>query len=193
MDATEKVRLDKLDRDLRAEADEFLSESGLGKIIGQAGYAAVGSYTTNTMTWRDLDFERMVEEPNWQDHWIVGQELAATGFVWRFSCVDAYRDCYNPGDSGYYWGLRASLPNGPVWKLDLWTARRQEFSLESRAKWNSLMNQESRLNILAIKDAVCSRPEYRKTLLSVHIYEAVLEHNIKSVEDFLSWWKGRPE
>lgn len=190
---TEKKRLDLVERSLRREADEFLTNSGLGPIIAAAGFKPVGSYVMRAMTWRDLDFERMVDSPSWTDHWKLGQALADTGWAWRLSCVDAYRDQYNPGDFGYYWGLRASDPSGgPVWKLDLWTARPEEFApaLERRAVWEALMTEESRLNILAIKEAVCLHPEYRKSLLSVHIYEAVLQCQIRGVDAFLEWWRS---
>ena len=192
-DLNERTRLNELDSSLRREADEFLVGSGLGPIIAEAGFESVGSYVMRTMTWRDLDFERMVDSPNWMDHWTLGQAIAVTGWVWRLSCVDAYRDQINPGDFGYYWGIRASDPSGgPIWKLDLWTARPQEFApaLERRATWEALMTEESRLNILAIKEAVCSRPEYRKSLLSVHVYEAVLQCQIKGVDAFLEWWQS---
>ena len=187
----EKARLDRLDSDLRGEADNFLRKSGLGRIITNAGFAPVGSYVMRTMVWRDLDFERMVDPPNWVDHWILGQALAETGWAWRLSCVDAYRDQNSPGDLGHYWGIRASDPDGgPVWKLDLWTARPCEFApaLQKRAAWEALMTDEARLSILAIKEVASSRPEYRKTLLSVHIYEAVLEKHISTIEAFWDWW-----
>jgi hypothetical protein len=186
-----RARLDKLDNDLRREADVFLLESGIGRIISDAGFVAVGSYAMRTMAWRDLDFERMVESPSWSDQWTLGQALAETGCVWRLCCVDAYRQ--SSGDKGLYWGLRANYPDGgPTWKLDLWTARPAEFAygLERRATWNSLMTEEARLHILAIKEAVYSRPEYRKNLLSVHIYEAVLERQITGLDAFLEWWRN---
>jgi hypothetical protein len=40
-----------------------------------------------------------------------------------------------------------------------------------------------------IKEAVCDLPEYRNILLSVHIYEAVLEHGVRSIDKFWEWWK----
>ena len=193
MNEIKAVRLNELDCTLRREADEFLANSGLGPIIAAAGFKSVGSYVMRTMTWRDLDFERMVDEPDWSDHWRLGQALASTGWVWRASCVDAYRDEYSPDDDGYYWGLRASDPSGgPAWKLDLWTGRREEFApaLERRATWEALMTEDSRLDILTIKEAVCSHPEYRKSLLSVHIYEAALERRIRGVAAFLEWWQS---
>ena len=188
-----KKRLDQLDCSLRGEADEFLVASGLGPIIAEAGLKAVGSYVMQTMTWRDLDFERMVDEPDWAEHWRLGQALARTGWVWRFSCIDAYHDQEGREEDGYYWGLRASDPSGgPTWKLDLWTGRPSEFApaLELRARWMSLLTEDRRLDILAIKEAVCSHPEYRKSMLSVHVYEAVLERRIKGVDAFLEWWRG---
>ncbi|HET6455607.1 MAG TPA: hypothetical protein VFI02_14485 [Armatimonadota bacterium] len=191
MDASEKIRLDQLDCSLRKEADEFLVASGLGPIIAGAGFEPVGSYVMRTMTWRDLDFEREVDEPDWDDHLALGLPIAGTGWVWRLNCVDAYRD-QEIENHGYYWGLRASDPSGgPTWKLDLWTGRPSEFApaLELRARWMSLLTEDRRLDILAIKEAVCSHPEYRKSMLSVHIYQAVLERRIKGVDAFLEWWR----
>jgi hypothetical protein len=80
-----------------------------------------------------------------------------------------------------------------VWKLDLWTARPEEFApaLPKRETWASLMTEDARSHILAIKEAVCDEPEYRKSLLSVHIYEAVLEHGIRELEEFRDWWKWK--
>ena len=62
-----------------------------------------------TMTWQDLDFERHQDPPDWQAHWALGSRLAATGWVWRASCINAYRQ---PGseDRGLYWGLRVYDP-----------------------------------------------------------------------------------
>jgi hypothetical protein len=193
MDHSEQIRLNDLEFTLRKEAGEFLINSGLGPIIAEAGFQPVGSYAMRTMTWRDLDFERMVDEPDWEDHWRFGHALARTGWVWRFSCIDAYHDQEGREEDGYYWGLRASDPGGgPTWKLDLWTGRPAEFApaLERRAERDSLMTEENRLDILAIKEAVCNHPEYRKSILSVHVYEAVLERGIKGVDAFLDWWRG---
>lgn len=189
----EARRLLALDEGLRAEAGRMLAESGLDEIIREAGYVPVGSYVMRTMTWRDLDFERTEDNPDWDNHWILGARLAKTGWLWRVSCVDAYRDPRDPGAKGLYWGLRAANPQGgPTWKLDLWTARPGEFEARSkREERMRRMTDEARLHILAIKEAVCQAPEYRDTLLSVHVYEAVLEHGVRGIEAFGEWWKAR--
>ena len=100
-----------------------------------------------TMTWRDLDFERHQDPPDWQAHWALGTRLAKTGWPWRASCINAYLQP-GPEEQGLYWGLRVYDP--------------------------------------------AKGPEYRKTMLSVYIYEAVLDCGVRGVEDFLRWWQSRP-
>ncbi len=198
-------RLFALDASLRSEAEEMLARSGLGPILGNARYGAVGSYAMHTMVWRDLDFERM-EEPDWARHWEVCTAVADAGWCVRLQCVDVYREAWSGAepDFGLYLGLRvvdplragSASPGDPtVWKLDLWTARPEEFapSLDRRKTWEGLMTEETRSYVLAIKEAVCGAPEYRKTMLSVHVYEAVLEQGIRDLESFRSWWAARYE
>jgi hypothetical protein len=186
-------RLFTLDAGLRAEADEMLQQSGIGEILREEGFHAVGSYAMRTMTWRDLDFERCDESPDWQEHWALGAKFAGLKWVWRLAAIDAYHDPRNT-DEGYYWGLRVSRPGEKnFWKLDLWTARREEFErgAPKRPLWESRLNEDTRYYILEIKEAVCRLPEYRDSLLSVHVYEAVLEHGIRGIDKFWEWWQGK--
>jgi len=192
-DHVETARLLKLDEELRRQADDVLRRSGLGEILQLEGYHAVGSYVMRVMTWRDLDFERITETPDWKRHWELGSKLAASDWIWKCSCFHAYRDPRGT-DQGLYWGLWLRDPaGGPVWKMDLWTARAEEFAVGSphRDRWASLLTEETRVAILAIKEAVCERPEYGHELFSVHIYEAVLDHGVRGVEAFERWWRGR--
>ncbi len=53
------------------------------------------------------------------------------------------------------------------------------------------MTEELRAEIPAVKHDVCTAPEYRKTLLSVHVYEAVLNCGVRGTEGFWEWWRGR--
>ncbi len=192
-------RLFALDASLRAEADAMLAASGLGPLLAEAGYVPVGSYQMHTMVWRDLDFERY-ETPSWERHWEVGARLAATGWCLRLQCIDAYREAEN--DFGYYWGLRAADParaekcppgDPSVWKLDVWTGREEEFALsnERRAVWAAALTEEARSYLLALKESLYTDPAYRKTLLSVHLYEAVLECGIRELGEFREWWQER--
>jgi hypothetical protein len=187
-----RERLFALDASLRAEAEGMLKESGLRKIIREEGFKPVGSYIMQTMTWRNLDFERTDEHPDMKRHWELGARFEQIGWVWGLNCINAYRAPRGMGDEGLYWGLRMNNPGGgDIWKLDLWTARREEYEpyLPKRYLWTSLLTEDSRYHIMVIKEAVCNSPEYGKSLLSVHIYEAVLEHGVRSLEEFREWWK----
>jgi hypothetical protein len=191
----ETTRLLKLDEGLRDEADRMLASSGLGEILRRERFESVGSYVMRTMTWRDLDFERTEDTPDWTCHWTLGAALAKSDWVWKFSCTHA---CRQPAgaDEGLYWGLRVSDPaGGQTWKLDLWTARAQEFAraCPHRSRWAGLLTEEARSHILSIKEAVCGLPEYRHEMLSVHIYEAVLDNGVSGVEQFQRWWQARTQ
>ncbi|OGN99136.1 MAG: hypothetical protein A2Y89_07730 [Chloroflexi bacterium RBG_13_51_18] len=189
-----RKRLFALDAGLRAEADRMLEESGLGRIIKEEGFKPVGSYVMKTMTWRDLDFERCNDSPDWREHWELGLRLSKNKWVWSLHAVNAYADPRHLNDTGYYWGLRAVRPGEKeFWKLDLWTARPGEFrdAAPNRSLWERKLNEDTRYDILVIKEAVCMLPEYRQTLLSTHIYEAVLEKGVQGIDEFWEWWKKR--
>ncbi len=86
-------------------------------------------------------------------------------------------------------------PGDPaVWNLDVWTGRPEEFAagVAPHAVWEAAMTEESRSHILALKEQLKTHPAYRKSLLSVHVYEAVLEHGVRGEQEFLEWWKARP-
>ena len=171
----------------------MLSVSGLGNVIRSERFKAVGSYVMRTMTWRDLDFEREENAPSWISHWELGAKLAKIDWVWKLHCTDAYRQPSGE-DQGLYWGLRLSDPaGGSVWKVDLWTARAEEFAVGSpnRARWDSLLSEEARVRILAIKETVCNLSEYRREILAVDIYEAVLDRGVRGIEEFNAWLRAR--
>jgi len=190
-----KEELFQLDSSIRAEADLMLKETGLGKIINEAGYKPVGSYVMHTMTWRDLDFERSQDLPDWQQHLEFGTRLMQTDWLWEFDCMNTFITGYFTNlPKGFYWGLRGEYPKGgPTWKFDLWTARMEEFErgLPRRTEWMNKMTEEKRFYILAIKDALCNTIEYRRTIHSVDIYEAVLDCNISTLEEFRKWWQTK--
>lgn len=213
------ARLFALDEALHAEADRVLADSGIGAILAEYGYQPVGSYVMRTMTWRDLDFELPEGPPQPGIKWDFGSRLAATDWCIRLQFEDFYRQTMPealrfrpaPGSSltldsalrecGLYWGTRVVDPrrdqrvdagSADTWKLDMWSAPSGVFALgaERREEWRRLLTDDARSYVLAIKEAVCHDPEYRKTMLSVHVYDAVLHHGVRDVAAFREWWQG---
>jgi hypothetical protein len=196
----EVERLFTIDESLRNEAGEMLAQSGIGAMLQEAGYRAVGSYPMRTMTWRDLDFERSEDPLDWDRYWSLGSRLARSGWCWKLSATTEWRP--GLGVPALYWGLRvtdvssgeAPDPGDPtIWKIDLWSLPPGQFEQVARRReeWMRLLDDEKRSYVLAIKEAVCTEPEYRKSLLSVHVYEAVLEHGVRDLESFRAWWQTR--
>lgn len=187
-------RLFVMDAGLRAEADNMLEESGLGEILREEGFGISGSYDWRVMTWHELDFERCDDNPELKQHWELGERFLWNDWVWGMRYLDASRDPRNPGDEGYYWGLDVINPHGgELWKMDLWTARPEvyEISTPKRPLWRKIINDDSRYYILLIKEVLCKLPEYRKEFHSWDIYEAVLENNVRSIDEFWAWLKLR--
>jgi len=194
------ARLFALDEGLRAEADRVLAESGIGAILNEYGYQPVGSYVMRTMTWRDLDFELPEDPPQRDIKWDFGSRLARTGWCVRLQFED-FRPQQAPElPKGLYWGARLVEPalrdqvryDGfvDIWKLDMWSGPPSVFAANGQrgAEWMHKITDETRSYILAVKEAVCYNPEYRRTMLSVHIYDAVLHHGVRDVAAFREWW-----
>ena len=195
---SEVERLFALDNALRVEADRVLAESGIGEILDAAGYVPVGSYAMHTMTWRDLDFERPEETSDWERHWEVGRKLAMTGWCVRMVCADCHRSTFAP--QSLFWGLRVCDPACPgpvdvygdtVWKLDVHSSDPDDHARNThqRKRWHDSMTESRRAIILTVKEQVRRNPEYRGKVLSVHVYEAVLEQGIRDIEGFRAWWE----
>ena len=190
----EQSRLFLQDESLRKEADEILERSGVGKILRDYNYHPAGSYVMKTMTWRDLDFERYDDDPDCDDHWELGQELRQLDWIWSLHCNNAYEDPRAPGNTGLYWGLRVSDPDGGhIWRVHLWTARKEEFERASpnHDLWISRLNNDTRFAILSLKEALLENPEQLNRVLTWGIYQAVLEEGIYQVNDFKEWWNKK--
>jgi hypothetical protein len=196
------ARLFALDEALHAEADHILADSGIGAILAEYGYQPVGSYAMRTMAWRDLDLQLVEDPPSRGVKWDFGTRLAETGWCVRLQFED-FRPQQAPDlPRGLYWGARLVDPArrdqvrygsfADIWKLDMWSGAPSIFAegVRRHAEWTSRMTEEARSYILAIKEAVCDDAEYRRTLLSVHIYDAVLHHGVRDVAAFREWWRG---
>jgi hypothetical protein len=49
--------------------------------------------------------------------------------------------------------------------------------------------------VLRVKDAVCRRPTYRRDVSSMDVYAAVIDHAVRTVEQFDAWSasRGQPD
>jgi hypothetical protein len=166
---------------LQAEARDFVAEHGIERLLERLGRVIpVGSAVTGLMVWRDLDY--MVDAPG-----------AAAGDVWEglrpllHSCQQlVYTD-----ETGELVGEAAPFERHYFvfrvagWKLDIsvWT-NGSPGEVERHQEKLRELDASTRLAILRIKDAWHRRPDYPEVVGGFEVYEAVLDHGVRTVEEF---------
>jgi len=174
--------LDAQDEALRREADALLARNGVLEILAEFGTPHIsGSYSLRLMTWRDLDIYLETPSPDAVAFVRLGVQLAEALRPRKMSFTDHLNFPATEPVTGLYWGIQAQ-----GWKLDLWAVTPEVCAerLAQCAAIGARLTAETRAAILAIKNEVCRLPEYRKSITSQHIYDAVLDSGSRSVADF---------
>jgi hypothetical protein len=178
-----------IDESLREEATKLLEERGLRRTLEEFGTVhLVGSYTLNLMVWRDLDI--FIEVPNicLDDFFELGRRVANLLSPFKMFLTD-----YTAGPSEYdfhgmYWGIRLGDLRKGAWKIDLHAEGRPR-CMKAVKQCESIarrLTHDSRCRILAIKSKIWNHSKYRDAITSQDVYDAVLDHNITTLEEF---WK----
>jgi hypothetical protein len=166
---------------LQAEAQDFVAEHGIERLLERLGRVIpVGSAVTGLMVWRDLDY--MVDAPG-----------AAVGEVWDGlrPLLHACQQLVYADETGELAGEAAPFERHYFvlrlagWKLDIsvWTNGSPAQVERDQEKLREL-DASTRLAILRIKDARYERPDYPEVVGGFEVYEAVLEHGVRTAEEF---------
>jgi hypothetical protein len=185
---------------LQARAGEVLEDLDLVRVLGAIGEVMlVGSVRTGLMTWPDIDVNVLCHVPDPDAIWAGMRPLASHPRVRKLRWSNesgGFSTHADPGDHGYYVGIHYyddGTRAGEMWKIDCWFLRddppRPEVAQIDRLHRD--LTDETRLAILRVKDAWCHHPSYRDTVLSVDIYDAVLDHGIRTPEAFRAWLHAR--
>lgn len=180
---------------LQAEARVVLADLDLMRLLSAVGRPVlVGSAALGLMVWRDIDFNVMCDELHADHVFTALRPLAGHPCVKKLRYANEFGP-FNTGiaqDEGYYWGVHyytGGTNAGEMWKLDIWflpeAAPRPELVLMERCARE--LTPEQRLAILWIKDVWHRRPPYRDTVLSVDIYDAVLDHGVRTPATFATY------
>jgi hypothetical protein len=184
---------------LQREAQAVLAELDVIPLLSRVGTVRQhGSSTLELMVWRDLDLA--VSSP--------GLPIENVFEVMRPLYLNAQvRQVRYLNDSGpfnptgqhvherYYFGCYYNASMGSEWKVDIsfWLAHGGhpepvQDALEQR------LTPELRLPILWIKDTWYRLPVYRNEVFSIDIYDAVLEHNVRTPGQFDAYLalRGKP-
>jgi hypothetical protein len=174
---------------LQAEAASVLADLDLFSVLGRAGRPVqTGSVALGLMVWRDIDVTilcpRLEVATVLEPHCALASHRGVRQVQFRndtgaWNVDPAYPD-------GLYLGVDYGTAGGHDWKLDLW------FLLEGTTQYDlrhietlpPRLTPVTRLAILRIKDAWYTRPAYRSQVRSYDIYEAVLDHGVRTPAEF---------
>ncbi|MCS7475979.1 hypothetical protein ACFFQW_08270 [Umezawaea endophytica] len=166
---------------LQREAERVVGDLDLMALLGRIGRVQViGSAASGLMVWRDLDISvytsagrgevadvvrELVAHPEVVDLHFVGPHTpSGLAKDWRYYAVVHYRD----------------------WKIDLslWTSTGPSGGFSDAVALRDRLDDETRLAILTIKDHWCRLDEYPDVVSGVDVYDAVLNHGVRTVDEF---------
>jgi hypothetical protein len=171
---------------LRVEADLLVKKCRLAELLaGYPRWFIGGSYNYGLMCWRDLDVYVLDPQHDLRRCFEIGYELTQ-----RLAAKKS-RFTNNVGaePNGLYWGIKLGDERQGAWKLDLWFLDTEGYEQHSKycEDLRVRLTPETRAAILKLKEAYWQRREYRDTITSDLIYRAVLDHGVRTVQDFESF------
>ncbi len=173
---------------LQTEASDLRSELGLDAILGAVGEpVVVGSAALGLMTWRDLDITVVCQQLDLASVLDIAHRI---GMLPEVSQVRFRNDTgrWNTDPTypdGLYLGIECTR-SGETWNLDIWFVDEpdRQPDLAHLSTLAPRLDDEARVAILTIKDAWCRSPIYGSEVTSHQIYEAVLDHGVRTPDEF---------
>lgn len=184
---------------LQAEAAGLLADPDLTERLEAAGrLTPAGSYVSGLMCWRDLDLMAHVG-PSWSPEDVLrllASVVGARGVI-GLEYHDERGDrspTRETRDQRYHVVISVDRGPGP-WRVDLTLWLHDPHA--NVARWHESLRDtitpEERLAVLRIKDVWHRLPNYPDEIGGVDIYTSVLEHGVRTPEQFDMWLAGRPE
>jgi hypothetical protein len=172
--------------ELRTEAEAIL-DGGLRALLSSYGrLVAHGSYALDLMVWRDLDLYLIAPEPDVVRFFELGAGLATLLNPRKMNFRDERGGSEKELPVGLYWGLYFGDHPDRNWKIDLWAVSDAEAGrlLAYESSVAARLTIESRQAILAVKSAVCSDRDYRRSFGAKDVYDAVLDGGVRDLAGF---------
>jgi hypothetical protein len=186
--------------ELQQETVAVMQELDLLSVLSRAGTALqIGSSVFGTMVWRDIDFSVVSPDMSIEHAFDVMRPLLVHPRVKQSRYLNEFDAFCESGllyDERLYFALWYQSQSGIEWKFDISFWRSAERSSEAdqlRLMLDSL-HAENRLAILWIKDIWYRLPTYRQQVSSMDIYDAVLQHGVRTPGEFDEYLRahGKP-
>jgi len=175
---------------LRARADEVVRDLDVMALAATVGTPTrTGSSALGLMVGRDIDITT-VGDLDLERVYALGRVLATHPRVWRITFRnDTGRWNTSPRyPDGLYWMVDYVDATGDAWKLDLWFLAQgtTQFDLEHMKTLPQRLTPVVRATILRIKEErqASAAPAPAPPVPSYEIYEAVLDHGVRTPAEF---------
>lgn len=187
-------------RQLQAEADEIVRQLHLDELLEAIGNPIrVGSSAMGLMVRRDVDitvsclrldagaleaFAGIGARLMQMTDSVVAVRFRNDTGAWNTE-PDKYPD-------GLYLWLSVRAQNQSMWTIDIWLVDQpdRQPDLTHLKTLMPRMNDQDRETILRIKKALAERPQTKDKISSALVYEAVMDHGVRTVYEFESWHQG---
>jgi hypothetical protein len=149
----------------------------------------IGSSASGLMVWRDIDLGVRCRDLSlgrvWETLMPILTDPRVVALDYRNETEERSPSGL-PADQRYYIVLRYETAAGHEWKIDLslWLSYEPRGQLEHVAELRRRLTDETRLAILWIKDVWHTRPVYPYKVGGTDVYDAVLEHGVRTPTEF---------
>ena len=184
-------------RRLQEEAAGLLNDLDTMSLLSTVGEPVqVGSVALGLMVWRDIDLTVLCPDLSLTSIFDIGRQLTThprvRGVQFRNDTGHWNQDPGYP--DGLFWGVEYRSDTGDTWELDIWFIHEDTRQPDMRHLETFLprLTDETRLAILTIKDVWRRTPHYGNDVSSYDCYTAVLDHGIRTVDEFQAYLNRRP-
>jgi len=161
---------------------EELNLLDLWRVVGEP--ILVGAVAYNLVISPDIDLEIYCDQPEVMAGFSVIEKCVRNPNV-----IGArYSNHLNREDKGIYFQIKYKNHDDTVWKVDMWLMAYDHPGPCARDLVEPLLqvlDDETREAILLIKEEV--RRKLSVNVASIHIYEAVIDYNVRNYEEFIVW------
>lgn len=177
---------------LQAEAAGVIADLDLPTRLRRVGVVEqIGSSVSGLMVWRDIDFVVTSPALTSRAAWETMLPVIAHPRMTRVAYTNEVREL-KPSDRRHYFVLHHETGDGDDWKIDVtfWVVDEPR-EHRTRALELSRLDRETRLRILWLKDVWHRLPVYPYEVGGTDVYDAVLEHGVRTPEEFDAYLQRR--
>jgi hypothetical protein len=181
---------------LQAEASHVIGDLELMDVLARAGRTEqVGSLVSGLMVWRDIDVGVVSPGLSVSGAWEVMRPIISRPEITQVSYTNEsghLNTSGRPYDDRHYFVVHYATAAHDDWKIDI-TFWLTDGPREQRARALEMtrLPRETRICILWLKDIWHRLPVYPYEVGGTDIYDAVLQHGVRTAEEFDDYLRER--